>query len=248
MLAGRVVVPGRTGRIVVPGRLAGRFAGRDLAALFAAIALATAGVSRSDAGSVSGSVTLGPVDLAIHDSSKPNPYVGQLTAAQATAAKAAASDTIYGVAWVDEPGPAGTIPPPARMDQLGQKFVPRILAIVPGQTVEFHNSDNVYHNIFSYSPPKKFDLGRYPKGKSRSVKFVKAGTVQVYCDIHSDMRADIIVAPSRRFALVGPSGRFRIDGVSPGTHVIAVWLPSGVRSSTVEVPQQGVALLPTLVP
>ena len=98
-----------------------------------------------------------------------------------------------------------------------QKFVPRILAIVAGQAVEFHNSDNVYHNIFSYSPPKKFDLGRYPKGKSRSVTFVKAGAVQVYCDIHSDMRADIIIAPSRLFTMIGPSTkrpRLRVRGTA----------------------------------
>jgi len=123
-----------------------------------------------------------------------------------------------------------------------------ILAIVAGQTVEFHNSDNVFHNIFSYSPPKKFDLGRYPKGKSRSVTFVKAGAVQVYCDIHSDMRGDIIVAPSGSFSLVGPSGRFRIDDVAPGPHTIKVWLPSGERSAAIEVPKQGAALLPTLMP
>jgi len=212
-------------------------------------ALLVLGASRAFAGSVQGSVALGSADLAIHDTSKPNPYVGQISAASRTAADAAAVDTTFGVAWVaDEALETGPAPAAARMDQLWQKFVPRILAIVAGQTVEFHNSDNVYHNIFSYSPPKKFDLGRYPKGKSRSVTFVKPGTVQVYCDIHSDMRADIVVTPSRRFGMVGPSGRFRIDDVTPGTHTIKVWLPSGERSVTVQVPPQGVALVPTLMP
>lgn len=205
--------------------------------------------TRAFAGTVQGSVSLGPTDLAIHDTSKPNPYVGQLNAATNPAVKAAIADSIYGVAWIADLLPeSGAGMAPARMDQLGQKFVPRILAIVAGQTVEFHNSDNVYHNIFSYSPPKKFDLGRYPKGKSRSVTFVKAGAVQVYCDIHSDMRADIIVTPTRRFALIGPSGAFRIADVSPGSHRLMVWLPSGERTATVEVPSQGLALLPTLMP
>ena len=200
------------------------------------------------AGTVEGTVTLGPADLAIH-SSKPNPYIGQLSAASMPAARAAAVDTNYGVAWIDDPGPAAAPPPPSvRMDQLGQKFVPRVLAIVAGQAVEFHNSDNVYHNIFSYSPPKKFDLGRYPKGKSRSVTFVKAGAVQVYCDIHSDMRADIIVAPSRRLAMIGPSGRFRIEGVDAGDHTVKVWLPSGERSASVTVRSQGTTLVSTLAP
>jgi plastocyanin len=223
-----------------------------LGALVSFVAMAATvapGASRAFAGAVQGSVVLGSADLAIHDKSKPNPYVGQLSAASRTAADAAEVDTTYGVAWVSDAAlEAGSALPPARMDQLWQKFVPRILAIVAGQTVEFHNSDNVYHNIFSYSPPKKFDLGRYPKGKSRSVTFVKPGTVQVYCDIHSDMRADIVVAPSRRFGMVGPSGRFRIDDVASGTHTIKVWLPSGERSATVEVPPQGVALVPTLMP
>ena len=217
-------------------------------ALLAGCLLVAAPGSRALAGVVEGSVTLGPGDLTIH-STMPNPYVGQLTAASMPAARAAAVDTIYGVAWIeDAPPDAGPVPPPARMDQLGQKFVPRILAIVAGQAVEFHNSDNVYHNIFSYSPPKKFDLGRYPKGKSRSVTFVKAGAVQVYCDIHSDMRADIIVAPSRRFSMIGPSGRFRIEDVGAGAHTVDVWLPSGERTASVQVPAQGVARVSTLTP
>jgi plastocyanin len=212
------------------------------------LGLAAPGVPHALAGTVEGSVSLGPTDLAIRDSSKPNPYVGQVSASARTAAAAAAVDSSYGVAWVVEGTSPGASLAPARMDQLGQRFVPRILVIVAGQTVEFHNSDNVFHNIFSYSPPKKFDLGRYPKGKSRSVTFAKAGAVQVYCDIHSDMRGDIVVVPSGKFSMVGPSGRFRIADVTPGTHTIKVWLPSGERSTTVEVPRQGVALIPTLMP
>jgi len=213
-----------------------------------ACVLAAAPGSRALAGVVEGSVSLGPADLTIH-STMPNPYVGQLTAASMPAARAAAVDTTYGVAWIEDASPDDRpVPAPARMDQLGQRFVPRILAIVAGQAVEFHNSDNVYHNIFSYSPPKKFDLGRYPKGKSRSVTFVKAGAVQVYCDIHSDMRADIIVTPSRRFTMIGPSGRFRIEDVGAGAHTVKVWLPSGERTATVQVSAQGVAQVSTLTP
>jgi plastocyanin len=232
---------------------------RLLAALLAVFAAVVAPAivcqARALAGSVEGSVSLRPADLAIRDNSKPNPYVGQLSASAKSALAASAVDSTYGVAWIADAAPgggatpgAGATLPPVRMDQLGQRFVPRILAIVAGQTVEFHNSDNVFHNIFSYSPPKKFDLGRYPKGKSRSVTFVKAGAVQVYCDIHSDMRADIIVTPSRSFALIGPSGRFRIADVTPGPHTVKVWLPTGERSETIEVPQQGSALLPMLMP
>jgi plastocyanin len=227
------------------GRPSAAFGARALLLAIPAL-LAAAATSRAFAGVVEGQVAIGAADLAIHDTSKPNPYVGQVSA---SAKAVAVTDTIYGVAWIaDAPAETGAVPAPARMDQLGQRFVPRVLAIVAGQTVEFRNSDNVFHNIFSYSPPKKFDLGRYPKGKSRSVKFVKPGAVQVYCDIHSDMRADIMVAPSRRFALIGPGGRFRIEGVDAGVHTVKVWLPSGERSTTVEVPKQGVARLAMLMP
>ena len=222
-----------------------------LVAMLLAVALVAA--EPALAGVIEGSVALTPADLAIHDNSRPNPYVGQLSASASAsasvAAAAAAVDTVYGIAWVaDLPPEAGVARPPARMDQLGQRFVPRVLVIVAGQEVEFHNSDNVFHNIFSYSPPKKFDLGRYPKGRSRSVTFVKPGAVQVYCDIHSDMRGDIIVAPTRRFARIGPGGSFRIEDVPPGDHTVEVWLSSGTRSTAVQVPERGTATLSTLMP
>src|SRR4029077_4517523 len=112
--------------------------------------------------------------------------------------------------------------------------------VVAGQTVVFRNSDNVYHNIFSYSPPKRFDLGRYPKGQSRSLPFPKPGSVQIYCDIHSHMRADLLVAPSPYFAYVNGEGRFLIQSVPPGIHTVVVWLPTGVeRRGDVRVPETG---------
>ncbi len=204
--------------------------------------------ARASAGTIEGVVPLDPSDLAIRDTSMPNAYVGQLSAGvrdapSAAATEGASADTAYGVAWVaDLPPGGGNPPPPARMDQVAQRFVPRILAIVAGQSVEFHNSDNVFHNIFSYSPPKRFDLGRYPRGHSRTVAFAKPGAVQVYCDIHSDMRADIVIAPNAHFVLIGRSGRFRLDGVPPGSRTVKVWLPSsGVRGVSVDVPREGTA-------
>jgi plastocyanin len=215
---------------------------RTLRGVIVAALLAAA---RASAGTVQGSVTLDPADLAVRDGSKPNPYVGQLSAQGRGASSAAAADTAFGVAWIaDLPPGQPSSSPPARMDQAGQQFVPRILVIAAGQSVEFRNSDNVYHNIFSYSPPKRFDLGRYPKGQSRTVSFAKPGVVQVYCDIHSDMRADLVITPSERYALIGRSGRFRIKDVPAGSRTVKVWLPSsGVRTATVEVPAEGAASL-----
>lgn len=207
------------------------------------ILLALIGAARASAGTIEGVMSFDQGDLAIRDHSKPNPYVGQLSAAGRAAPAAAVADTAYGVAWVaDLPPGKGPPPPLARMDQAGQQFVPRILVIVAGQSVAFHNSDVVFHNIFSYSPPKRFDLGRYPKGQSRTVTFAKPGAVQIYCDIHSDMRADLIVAPSAHFALIGRAGRFRIEDVPAGSRTVKIWLPSsGVRAVHVDVPRNGTA-------
>jgi len=153
------------------------------------------------------------------------------------------SDTTYGVAYISDlteaPDPGG---PAALLDQKGQRFIPRILAVAVGQAVDFRNSDNVFHNVFSYSPPKKFDLGRYPRGKSKRLTFQKPGLVQVFCDIHSDMRADIVVVPNHRFAYIDAEGRFRIDDVPPGKHTVTVWLPKrGLKSGDVDVPESGPA-------
>jgi len=109
-----------------------------------------------------------------------------------------------------------------------------------GQQVEFRNSDNVFHNVFSYSPPKRFDLGRYPRGKSKTLTFQKSGLVQIFCDIHSNMRADVVVVPSEHFAYVGPLGTFRLTGIPSGTHQLSVWLPQrGERTLDVTVPENG---------
>jgi len=205
-----------------------------------------AAASPAHAGTVAGEAALTPADLAIR-TMKPNPYVGQLMAsAPRTLQSAATADTGFGVAWIaDVPAGAGGAARSSRMDQLEQHFIPRILVVPAGQSVEFVNSDNVFHNIFSYSPPKKFDLGRYPKGHSRSVTFVKPGEVQVYCDIHSDMRADIIVVPNALWSLVGRSGRYRIDRVPAGAHTLKVWLPStGERSYRIDVPAEGMVAAP----
>lgn len=204
--------------------------------LLAALALALAGSTR--AGTIEGSVTLTPADLSFRGGMKPNAYVGQLSGSAMRADAPVPSDTTYGVAYVADVGTAGDAEPePLLLDQKGQRFIPRILAVVAGEAVDFRNSDNVYHNVFSYSPPKRFDLGRYPRGRSKRLVFPKPGLIQVFCDIHSDMRADIVVVPSRRYAYVNADGRFRIEGVPAGKHTLVVWLPRrGERRGEVEVP------------
>lgn len=126
------------------------------------------------------------------------------------------------------------------MDQRDQTFVPHVLAVTVGTTVDFPNSDPVFHNVFSLSKARTFDLGRYARGKSKSVRFDRPGVVQVFCDIHSHMSAYILVFAHRFFAVTDGSGRYAIGGVPPGTYSVIVWYEGAVRDTrTVEVPEAG---------
>ena len=122
------------------------------------------------------------------------------------------------------PGPPAT----ARVVQKDLAFVPNLLAVRVGTRVEFPNLDNTYHNIFSYSPAKRFDLGRYRSDERPipSVVFDKAGLVTLRCDIHEHMRGLILVLDTPYFALSGADGRYRLDGLPAGSYVLKVWLDS----------------------
>jgi plastocyanin len=116
-----------------------------------------------------------------------------------------------------------TEPGRAVMDQRNETFVPHVLAITTGTTVDFPNSDKIYHNVFSLSKAAKFDLGRYPVGHSQAIRFDRAGIVRVFCDIHSHMNAFILVFSHPYFAMTDVEGRYRIDNVPPGTYQVVAW-------------------------
>ena len=107
--------------------------------------------------------------------------------------------------------------------QKDEAFVPRVVAITRGSTVEFPNSDPFFHNVFSLSRGASFDLGRYPKGETRSRKFPNAGLVKVYCHIPSHMTASIMVFDHPYFRIPSADGAFTIDDVPAGTHQISAW-------------------------
>jgi plastocyanin len=134
-------------------------------------------------------------------------------------------------------------PPPtrrARMDQRNETFVPYVLAISAGSTVDFPNNDDIYHNVFSLSSTKRFDLGRYAAGHSKSVLFDRPGVVRVFCEIHSHMTAFILVFAHRFFDTTDGAGRYRIEGVPPGTYELAAWTDGEVRATrSVTVPAAG---------
>ena len=116
--------------------------------------------------------------------------------------------------------PADPDAPPARIVQQDRRFVPELIAVTVGSRVTFPNDDPFLHNVFSQSSRRPFDLGSYPRGRTKTEDFPDAGVVDVYCNIHPGMAATILVLPNRRFASVAPDGSFAIPGVPPGTWTV----------------------------
>jgi len=111
--------------------------------------------------------------------------------------------------------------------QKGKQFSPRVLPIVSGGVVEFPNEDPFNHNVFSPTPEYKFDLDYYGTGKSKNVRFQKTGAVRIYCNIHSNMVADVLVVPNPYFAKTGKDGKFKINNIPAGKYTFVAWQPSG---------------------
>jgi len=111
----------------------------------------------------------------------------------------------------------------AELHQRGARFEPAFLAVSVGQPVRMPNQDTIFHNVFSYSRPNHFDLGLYPAGESRTIRFAAPGPVRIYCSIHEDMNGLIYVAPSRLFARPDARGDFRIEKVPAGRYRLHVW-------------------------
>lgn len=141
-------------------------------------------------------------------------------------------------------GPVGSAadgPGPATMAQEDTAFVPGLLVIPVGTTVRFPNQDPFFHNVFSYSTAARFDLGRYPRGESKEVRFDQPGVVKVYCEVHEPMRAAIVVVENPFWAQPGADGEFRIAGVPAGTYTLVAWhVDRGEEEREVRVPADGV--------
>ncbi len=186
-------------------------------------------------GTIRGRVELrqAPADLA------PRPHVGDV----AMPREHAPTDRRRSVVYL-ETAPRAAFDqrdePRAKLDQRNEAFVPHVLAIVAGTTVDFPNNDKTYHNVFSLSPTRPFDLGRYAVGHSKSVKFDRPGIVRVFCDIHSHMSAFILVFAHRHFAVTDDEGRYRLDNVPPGTYTVIAWNESAPSESRrIMVPESG---------
>jgi plastocyanin len=122
-------------------------------------------------------------------------------------------------------------PPTQLVTQILQKdlaFLPALLPVQVGTKVEFPNLDDTYHNIFSFSPPKRFDLGRYRSDEKPvpSQVFEVAGLVTLRCDIHEHMRALILVLDTPHFVITNADGEFRLNGLPEGRYKLKAWIDS----------------------
>ena len=210
---------------------------RAAAVLALALALAALGIdaARPASGTIRGRVELrhAPADL----ERRPNP------ADLGMAGQHASTDRGRSVVYLD-PAPRAAFDardePRARMDQRNETFEPHVLALVAGTVVDFPNNDQTYHNVFSLSKTKTFDLGRYAAGRSKAVRFDRPGIVRVFCDIHAHMSAFILVFSPRYFAVTDESGGYRLDNVPPGTWNVVAWNGSATEGSRrVTMPESG---------
>lgn len=126
---------------------------------------------------------------------------------------------------------------PARMAQKNIAFAPDLLPVLLGTAVDFPNLDDTYHNVFSYSKIKRFDLGRYRKDeKPTTVVFDKAGAVTIHCEIHERMRGTILVLETPYFEKTDPQGRYRLEHLPSGNYVLKAWVAGDdVRERPVEL-------------
>jgi plastocyanin len=152
----------------------------------------------------------------------------------------AGADTVV---WIDNPSGKTEVPSKSFVvDQKGLLFIPHVMVVPVGSTVDFLNSDNVQHNVFwgAISGNKKLgkNLGTWPKGEKRSFKFENPGVVALLCNVHPEMSAYVIVVPTSYYATTNASGEYTIENVSDGPHTITVW-HEGMKQQSKQVTTSG---------
>lgn len=168
----------------------------------------------SRVGSISGRVSL-----------EPPPPPRRTSRSMDYSGRSAVIQQLPAVAYLkgDIPGGVSVRSGDLAMMQQDSAFSPAVLPIPVGATVAFPNGDPFYHNVYSYSKAKRFDLGRYPQGDSKDVAFEEVGVVEIFCEVHEEMRGAVFVAENAFVAVVDSLGEFSLEGVPPGEYVIGFW-------------------------
>ncbi len=144
---------------------------------------------------------------------------GQVTIREANGAPVNAEAIVYVVGF-SEPPEAGIR---ATIAQKNRTFVPDIVAVAAGERVNFPNGDDFFHNVFSQTTGAKFDLGSFKKGAAKVREFPNKGVVDVYCNIHPEMAATILVVPNRRHSRRNRDGTYAIEAVPAGTWTVLAY-------------------------
>lgn len=146
------------------------------------------------------------------------------------------------VSLVDVSGSFSGAGKTAEMGQRDKEFMPHVLAVLKGTTVQFTNSDPFFHNVFSSSRVKEFNVSQEKVGDKSEMVFDKAGIVPIRCHIHANMKGYVVVLPNPYFAVTNANGLFRISNVPAGTYTIKAWSEHGTpETQTIQVPATGEA-------
>ena len=144
------------------------------------------------------------------------------------AVEAGGNPVAEAIVWIDAPGARRSgKAPDAVLNQRDVQFAPRVLAVQVGTRVRFPNSDRVFHNVFSYHDGTRFDLGLYPVGAVKEVPFDRPGLSRIFCNIHPQMAAYLMVLDTPFFAVSDRNGRFTITGVPSGVYRYHAWRAGG---------------------
>jgi hemoglobin len=109
------------------------------------------------------------------------------------------------------------------IEQRDRQFAPRVMVVPVGSTVTFPNFDPVFHNVFSLSPSRSFDLGIYKDGETREITFTKEGVVEVGCNLHANMAASLIVVSAPHYVISNAKGQFSFKSLAPGDYTLKAW-------------------------
>ena len=218
---------------------------RPALALFLAFAFATAAApaaSPAEAGVIHGTIRT-PTPAAPAPTMNAYPGRANAMAGGMMPVHGRAADAVVYIVRIPAEAESTLARTPAPRPQLAQKdeaFVPRVVVVERGGSVDFPNRDPIFHNVFSLSPTRRFDLGKYRQGRSKSVRFDRAGLVKVYCDIHAEMEAFVLVVANRAYALAGADGSYQLPDLPGGRYDLRVWHPDLPEiTRTVDVPDHG---------